>query len=196
MMAKDKAKHMRWVRWLGTFIGFPLAGVAARVVAGNIDDARAAALGGLAGGIVLGAVQAGIGGIEPGERVRWITATGAGLAVGLTVGASVIGYRTDTASLVAMGAISGATVGVAQALSVPMRRFDRILWGVATPVLWAAGWLLTSQVIVDADRHHAVFGASGALMVSALAGVLYARRARRVQPTVALVGSSSHRVAA
>ena len=33
---------------------------------------------------------------------------------------------------------------------------DRVLWAVATPVLWAGGWLITSQVIVDADRQHAV----------------------------------------
>ena len=96
-----------------------------------------------------------------------------------------------------MGAICGAAVGVAQALSVPMRRVDRVLWAVATPVLWAGGWLITSQVIVDADRQHAIFGASGALAVSALAGVLYALRDRHHDPTaVAVIGRSSDRVAA
>ena len=75
-----------------------------------------------------------------------------------------------------MGAISGAGVGLAQALSIPMGLRDRVLWAVATPVLWAGGWVITSQVIVDADRQHAVFGSSGALVVSAVAGVLYALR--------------------
>lgn len=195
-MKRDTTKFKLWCRWLGTFVGFPLAGVAARAVAGNVDDVGAAAIGGLVGGTVLGAVQAVIGGIRPDDRVRWIGATAAGLAVGLAVGANVVGYRTDTASVVAMGAISGAAVGIAQAVSVPMRRLDRALWAAATPVLWACGWLITSQVIVDADRQHAVFGASGALTVSALAGVLYAARDRRTQPTVSLVASSSDRVAA
>ena len=77
-----------------------------------------------------------------------------------------------------MGAVSGAAVGLGQALAVPMRRIDRFLWAAATPVLWAGGWFVTSQVIVDADRHHAVFGSSGALAVSAVAGVLYAMRHR------------------
>ena len=181
---------------MATFVGFPLAGVTARAVAGDIDTAGAAVIGGLAGGVVLGAVQAVIGGIDRADRIRWICATAAGLAVGLTVGAAAVGYRTDTASLVAMGAISGAAVGAAQALSVPMRRVDRVLWAVATPALWAGGWLITSQVIVDADRQHAVFGASGALVVSALAGVLHAVRRQPRQPAVALVGSSSDRAAA
>jgi hypothetical protein len=165
---------------VGTFIGFPLAGVTARAVAGDIDTAAAAALGGLAGGAVLGAVQAGIGGIEPGQRARWIGATAVGLSVGLTAGAAAVDYDTDTASLVAMGAISGAGVGLAQAAAVTMRGLDRAVWALATPVLWAGGWWITSQVIVDADRQHAIFGSSGALTVSVLAGGLVALRSREV----------------
>jgi hypothetical protein len=95
-----------------------------------------------------------------------------------------------------MGAITGGVVGLAQAASVPMRRVDRILWAAITPALWAGGWLITSQVIVDADRQHAVFGSSGALVVSALAGVVYAMRQRPTAPPAALVDRSSDRVAA
>jgi hypothetical protein len=195
-MMKNTFEFKRWARWLGTFVGFPLAGVTARAVAGNIDTARAAAIGGLAGGAVLGAVQVAISGIDADQRIRWIGATAAGLAAGLTVGAGAVGYRTDTASLVAMGALCGAGVGLAQALSIPMRVVHRVLWAVATPALWAGGWLITSQVITDADRQHAVFGSSGALAVSAVAGVLYALRRRGTTSTVALVGSTSDRVAA
>ena len=194
-MIKDRTKRKMWGRWVGTFVGFPMAGVAARIVAGNIDAASAAAIGGLAGGAVLGAVQVGIGGIDA-DRVRWVGATAVGLAIGLSTGASAVGYRTDTASLVAMGALSGAGVGFAQALAIPMRALDRILWAAATPALWAAGWLITSQVIVDPERQHAVFGSSGALAVSAAAGVLYATRDRHTQPAVALVGRASARQAA
>jgi hypothetical protein len=50
-------------------------------------------------------------------------------------------------------------------------------------------------VITDAERQHAVFGSSGALAVSAVAGVLYAIR-RRSTSTVALAGNTSDRVAA
>jgi len=152
--------------------------VTARLVAGDIDALGAAAVGGVAGGAVLGAVQVGIGGIPAGERIRWIGATAVGLGVGLSAGAAAVGYDTDTASLVTMGAVSGAAVGLAQALAIPMAAVDRVLWAVATPVLWAGGWWITAQVIVDAERRHAVFGSSGALAVSGLAGILYACRQR------------------
>jgi hypothetical protein len=180
-MSRRRFETKRWARWVGTFVGFPLAGVAARTVAGAIDTTQSAVLGGLAAGAVLGAVQVGIGGIET-ERVRWIGATAVGLAAGLAVGAGVVGYETDTASLVTMGAVCGAGVGLAQAVSISMGRVDRVLWVIFTPLLWAGGWLITSQVIVDADRQHAVFGASGALAVSALSGVLYATRDRGDRP--------------
>src|SRR6478735_5322243 len=106
-------RSKRWGRWVGTFIGFPLAGVAARAVAGGIDETTAALAGGLVGGAVLGTVQATIGGIDGGDRVRWIGATSGGLAIGLAAGAGAVDFRTDTASLVVMGAISGAVVGLA-----------------------------------------------------------------------------------
>jgi hypothetical protein len=169
----------RWVRWWGTFIGFPLAGVAARAAVGDIDTAGAAAIGGLVAGTVLGAVQVAIGGIGAGERVAWVAASAAGFTAGLTVGAVAVDFRTDASSLAVVGLASGAGVGLAQALSVPMRPRDRVAWALATPLLWAGAWLITSQVIVDADRHHAVFGSSGAAAASALAGVLFARREPR-----------------
>lgn len=190
MQQTSRSALARWGRWLGSFVGFPLAGVTARLVAGNIDSATAAVLGGVAGGVVLGTAQAFIAGVAPKDRVRWIAATGVGLGVGLTAGAATVGYRTDAASLVVMGAISGLAVGFAQAVSIAMRTTDRVLWAVVTPLLWAGGWAITSQVIVDADRQHAVFGSSGALAVSAVAGILFALRNRTTVTSVAAPSAS------
>ena len=181
----DNTTVRRWGRWVGTFVGFPLAGVAARAAGGNIDGVGAAMLGGVAGGAVLGAVQAFVGGLAPAVRARWTLATAAGFGAGLAAGAALVGYRTDTASLVVLGAVSGAAVGVAQAAAMPQRVADRVAWAVATPAIWALGWLITSQVIVDADRQHAVFGSSGALTVAALAGLLHAARRPSVASSVA-----------
>jgi hypothetical protein len=175
-MRIDRYHTVRWGRWLATFVGFPLAGVAARLAVGEIDSTAAAVVGGVVGGTVLGAAQAVIGGIDRASWLRWIVATAAGLGIGLGAGATLAGLATDPASLVLMGAVSGLAVGIAQAASVPMRRVDRALWAVATPALWALGWLITSQVIVDADSRHAIFGSSGAIVVSALSGVLHAAR--------------------
>src|SRR5262245_3407970 len=171
-MTSRSSRITGWARWLATFIGFPAAGVTARLVAGGVDDLGAAVAGGLSGGLVLGAIQAFVGGIARGQRLRWSAATAAGLGVGLAAGAEAVGFGTDASSLVAMGAICGAGVGIAQAFAVPMSTADRLLWASATPALWAIGWLITSEVIVDAHRHHAVFGSSGALFVSAVTGVL------------------------
>ena len=101
----------RWARWLGTFVGFPLAGVAARVVAGNIDAVGAPPSAGWPAGRARAPCRPASAASSAGDALRWIAATAAGLAVGLTVGRGAVGYRTDTASLVVMGAISGAGVG-------------------------------------------------------------------------------------
>jgi len=186
-MAKHSHRVTRWARWLATFVGFPAAGVTARLCVGDIDSTRAALLGGLAGGAVLGAIQAFVGGIEARDRLRWVIATAFGLGFGLAVGTAVVDFGTDSRSLAVMGAVCGAVVGLAQALSVPMAGRDRVAWAIAMPPLWAAGWLVTARVIVDADRHHATFGASGALVVSALSGILVVLR----RPSVASVGSSA-----
>src|SRR3954469_13944381 len=98
-MKRNTFEFKKWARWLGTFVGFPLAGVAARLVAGNIDDVGSAALGGAAGGAVLVAVQAIVGGLDRRDWAPWIGATAGGLAVGLTIGSRAVGFDTDTASL-------------------------------------------------------------------------------------------------
>lgn len=161
-------------RWVATFVGFPLAGLAARAVVGNIDGLAAAAVGGLVAGVVLGAVQALARGGTLHDGLTWIAATGLGAALGLAAGAALAGYATDTTALVAMGAVSGAGVGVAQAAVLRAPGWYRLAWAGATPALWALGWLITAQVIVDADRQHATFGASGAIVVAGLGAVLVA----------------------
>lgn len=185
----------RWARWVGTFVGFPLAGLAARAVAGNIDTVSAAVIGGLVGGAVLGDIQVRIGGIRTLDRARWVAATAAGFAAGLALGAAAVGYRTDTASLVGMGALTGAGVGLAQASSIAMRPVDRILWAVSGPALWAGAWLMTSQIIVDAERQHAVFGLPSGLVISTLAGVLHVLRRQPEEPAAVPVGSLARPVA-
>jgi hypothetical protein len=74
------------LRWIPTFLGFPLAGLAARAVAGNIDRPSSAAIGGLAAGAVLGAVQSLGAPSRTAPRTRWMLATALGMAVGLTAG--------------------------------------------------------------------------------------------------------------
>jgi hypothetical protein len=182
-MGTGSVKVRKWARWVATFVGFPLGGVAARLAVGDIDSSTTAVVGGAVAGAVHGLAQAAIGGIDRARWPHWVAATAAGFGVGLGLGAAAVGFETDTASLVVMGAITGAGVGLAQAMAVPMRVIDRLSWALTTPALWALGWLITSQVIVDADRQHAVFGSSGAITVSAVAGLLHLARRSPAEST-------------
>jgi hypothetical protein len=148
-----------WLRWVGSFIGFPLAGLAAKAVTGPIDSSAAAVVGGLAAGATLGA---------------WTAATAFGTSAGLALGSTAVDFATDTSSLVAMGAITGVGIGLAQAAVMPGSPARRVTWAVVTPILWALGWLITSQVIVDVDAQYANFGATGAIVATLLGGLVLA----------------------
>jgi hypothetical protein len=166
-----------WLRWTATFIGFPLAGLAARAVTGRIDSTTAALLGDLAAGVVLGAVQAVALSVGTAERLRWAAATGLGFSGGLAVGAGVVDFATGAGSLMMMGAVSGAAVGLAQAIVMRSSVVRRLVWAGSTSALWALGWFITSQVI-DAERQWATFGSSGAVVVAALGGLVLSLHSR------------------
>jgi hypothetical protein len=161
------------LRWLPTFLGFPLGGLAAKLVVGPIDALAPAIVGGAITGIVLGAAQwLGIRRDGP-TPIRWIVATAVGCAVGLGSGAAVVGYRTGTSELATQGAICGAAIGAAQA-SVLYSRLGRIVWAwpVVLAVAWALGWTITASAGVDVESHYSVFGASGAVVVTAATSIL------------------------
>jgi hypothetical protein len=170
----DKFDTRLWGRWALTFIGFPLAGLAAKGVTGRIDSASAAVVGGLAAGAVLGGVRSFALRVSRERRLAWAGATAVGMAAGLAAGASAVGFETDAASLVVMGALTGAGIGIAQALVLPGSRMRRLIWSLVTPALWALGWLITAQVISDVDAQYANFGASGAIVCAVLGGLVLA----------------------
>jgi hypothetical protein len=162
------------LRWMPTFLAFRFAGLAARAVVGNVSDLSAAAIGGAVAGTVIGAAQSLPRAVPVQQRWRWVVASALGLAAGLSLGAASVGYRTDTASLAVMGAGSGLGLGIAQAASMAGPASRRVAWAAAMPALWALGWWITANVIVDVDRQHANFGASGALVVTLLSGIVLA----------------------
>lgn len=160
-----------WLIWVAGFLAFPLAGLAGLAVGGEVDGPTAAALGGLATGAVLGLGQA----VASSGRLpirRWILATAAALAVGLPAGAHVVGYGTSLRDLAVMGAITGAVLGPAQAMALPRRARHRWAWAAAMPALWATGWAVTTSAGIAVGDHFTTFGASGAITVTALLGIL------------------------
>ena len=104
------------MRWLVSFAGFPLGGLAAMTIVGPVDSLGAAIVGGLLTGLVLGAVQAWALRLPRRTALFWALATAAGLSIGLAAGASTVGFATGLPDLQLQGAVSGAAVGLAQAV--------------------------------------------------------------------------------
>jgi hypothetical protein len=160
-----------WLIWVAGFLAFPLAGLAGLAVGGGVDGPAAAALGGVATGAVLGLGQA----LASSGRLpirHWTVATAAAIAIGLPAGAHVVGYGTSLRELAVMGAITGAVLGPAQAMALPRRARHRWAWAAAMPALWATGWAVTTSAGIAVGDHFTTFGASGAVTVTALLGVL------------------------
>jgi uncharacterized membrane protein len=75
-----------------------------------------------------------------------------------------------------MGILNGLILGITQALALtrgPGRR--RWIWAAAMPALWGLGWTVTTLAKIAVDQQFIVFGASGAIVVTAIAGILLNR---------------------
>ncbi|MDP2289633.1 MAG: hypothetical protein Q8M22_00495 [Actinomycetota bacterium] len=161
------------LRWLPTFVGFPLGGYIATQIVGPVDDVPAALIGGAVAGAILGAVQ--WFGLRR-TRLRplpWVLATATGFAVGLAAGAAVVDFRTNIRALAVQGAVCGALVGSAQAVAL-VRHSRRLAaaWPLFLAGLWALGWTVTTAAGIDVEAQYTVFGSSGALVVTACTSVL------------------------
>jgi hypothetical protein len=174
----DAARHrVTAARWLLTFAGFPLGGLAARYLTGPVDSIAAAVLGGVVTGAVLGAVQAWALGTGRRSAFLWAAATAVGLAAGLGLGATSVGFSTSPDALIVQGALCGLAVGAAQALVLRASAASGsptvlLAWPPALAVIWAIGWVPTIAVGVRVGEQFTVFGSSGALVVTALTLVL------------------------
>lgn len=159
-------------RWMITFVGFPLGGLAAMVAVGRVDSLAAALAGGLITGAVLGTAQAiGLGRLLPNPG-GWIAATAGGLAVGLGIGSAAVGFATDLASLMIQGAVSGLAVGAAQGVVLRRPAGLALLWPVYLAACWSLAWALITLADVQVDNQFTVFGAIGAVSVTAATLVL------------------------
>jgi hypothetical protein len=75
-MARElNSRDLLW--WTATLLAFPLAGLAARALAGPVDAVWAATLAGAVAGLVIGVAQ-GLALRRVGVNARWIAATAVG----------------------------------------------------------------------------------------------------------------------
>jgi hypothetical protein len=185
-----------WLLWTTSFLALPVGGYAGTLITGRIDDPLSAVIGGAIAGLIIGSGQA----LTSSHRVRpvsWITASVLGMSAGLALGSATIGYRTALPDLALMGALNGLILGVAQALALPRQLGQlRWVWAAAMPALWSLGWTVTTLAKIAVDQQFIVFGASGAVLVTAITGLLLNRllpvaasRQPSITPTTAKVHS-------
>ena len=160
-------------RWMLTFVGFPLGGYAAFLLLGPVDNPWIALLGGLLTGAAIGVSQAcGISRNRP-PIGTWTAATAIGMMIGLAVGAATVDYATSLTALIIQGSICGFAVGAAQALVLrPLLGRLAFAWPPALAVIWAIGWWVTTAAGIDVEQQFTVFGAFGAIAVTALTAAL------------------------
>jgi hypothetical protein len=166
--------------WVGLcLLGIPLAGYLGWGVAGHVDSVMPALIGGALAGAGIGLAQWLFLRRSLGVGPEWIVATSVGLALGLVVGAIVVGYETTTSQLAIMGAIQGAFVGVAQGMVLLRSKFSLWqIWMLAMPVFFSLSWVVT-DVVIDSGQQFDVFGGSGALLFGILSGLLLVVGLRR-----------------
>jgi hypothetical protein len=161
--------------WVGlTLIAFPLAGYLGWGISGHVDSVGAAFVGGAITGAGIGLVQWAFLRRDLDMSPLWILATSAALAAGLSVGAAVVGYETTSGRLAIMGAVSGASVGIAQGLLLRSRFSLWHVWMIAMGPLFAIGWFVTEAAGIDVAKQFTVFGASGSVVFGVLSGILLA----------------------
>jgi hypothetical protein len=163
--------------WAAVALAIPIAGLIGGTISGPVDAVGTALLGGALTGAGLGAVQwwAAKGALGP--PAAWILASAGGYAAGLAAGAALVGYDTDLGSLVLMGLVSGAVLGVAQGVALA-RAGDRHLglaWAIAMPVLFGLGWIATSAIGANVEEQFTVFGAAGSILFTVLSGFVLVR---------------------
>ena len=85
------------------------------------------------------------------------------------------------------GAITVLGVGILQALVLRQYFAGWFWWAIAMPPLWAAGWIVTTVAGVDVSHQFTNFGATGAIVVTILSGLLLVQllRAPRLSDAVA-----------
>ena len=160
-------------RWMVSFIGFPLGGLVALIVTEPVNSAGNALAGGLITGAVLGAVQAWALRFARPQLVAWTLATAVGLAAGLALGASLVGFSTSIGDLAMQGAVTGALVGLAQALVLRDRTGPvAFVWPAYLAGAWASGWVVTTAGGIAVEEQFTTFGAYGAVTVALLTSVL------------------------
>ncbi len=164
MAAVMQSSFTFYILWIVAFIGFPLGGLAARLLVGPVENALRGMFAGLVTGAIIGLAEWLVLRQAIPISVGWVAATALGMALGLAAGVAVTGTSTEGNALLIRAAITGLGIGVAQWLLLQPRIPMSGWWIGVIAVSWTIGWYVTRAVGVDLGPQWSVFGASGALV--------------------------------
>jgi hypothetical protein len=173
-----------WPAWAAAFLGFPIGGAAAYLLLGPIETVGTAAIAGAVSGAAVGTGQWLVLRRRLPLSALWVPATASAMAVGLAVGHVLLGDDTTMQPLLLRGLMTGAAIGVTQAALLRGVLPTPLVWAAVVTVAWALGWSVTAAAGIDLPRKWAVFGASGALTVQLVTGLILAYLLRRNAPAL------------
>ena len=160
------------LRWMPTFLGFPVGGSVAMLLTGPVNAPLPALLGGLLAGAAIGGAQwLALRNRLP-DAGWWIPATALSHAIGLAAGSALVGYQTGMIQLAVQGAVTGLALGIAQGLVLRRSLPGWPWWTLAMPFLWALGWVATTTTGVQVAQQFTNYGALGALAFCLFSGLL------------------------
>jgi hypothetical protein len=163
---------LQWLlRWMPTFFAFPIGGLLVSMAIGPVGSPVAGAAAGALAGAVIGTGQW-LALRTRGVTAWWIAATAGAMAVGTAVAVAVTGSATTTAALVVAGFVAGGVVGLVQGGALRSGAATTAAWALTVAVAWAVAWFVSAHVIVDPESGYVIFGSSGALLATALTGVV------------------------
>jgi hypothetical protein len=160
-----------WLKWLLTFLAFPLGGGVAFLLIRPAAGVGQAAVGGAITGLILGAAQWIVLRQMIAVSAWWIVATGLGLALGLALSIALLGTSIELRTLIIRAALTGGILGISQWLLFRQYVAMAGWWAVVVMLGWVIGWTVTRAAGVDLSRGWTVFGASGALVFAGLTGL-------------------------
>ena len=167
-----------WAGWGLAFVGFPLGGLAASALVGGVGSAAEGVVAGAATGAVVGVPQWLVLSRRLPLSPWWIGATSAGMAIGLAASTQLIGTDMTAEGVLLRGLVTGAGIGLTQALVLRGVTAGAAAWGVVVTLGWALGWLTSRAAGVDLTEW-AVFGSTGAWAFQFVTGLTLAWLLRR-----------------
>ena len=176
-----------WPAWGAAFLGFPIGGSAAALLAGPIESVGTAVIAGALAGGVIGAAQWLVLRRRLPLSPLWVAAAAGGMATGMALAHLLLGDSTAQLPLLLRALVVGAAIGAGQAVLLRGIVPTPILWAVVVTLGWPLAWAVSAAIGIDLSRNWAVFGSSGALAFQLATGLTLAYLLRQPARTPAPV---------